>query len=395
MASESQLYDPQYLRDMLPFATTPVQKLYIEATIEHGSSRQAARALGLKSNSSIVHALQRVRIAAANRGYAPEYDATHAVPDGQRVKGLSSYYGADGKLRGQWVKSETDRDRREQMFMDAVRGLAGEFQGLGPHVKAPKRTQDDLLAVYPMGDPHVGMYSYARETGADFDVVIAEQQLVHAADRLVNAAPDASQALVLSLGDFYHADNSDNRSVNHGHSFDVDTRWTKVMEVGIRTLRRIVERALEKHQHVTVRCMPGNHDPHMSPMLGLCLSMFYEGNPRVTVDVEPVYYWFHRFGAVLIGSTHGDKCKPEALPAIMADEVPSYWGATQHRYWYTGHIHTRNVAEYRGVMWESFRTLAPRDSWHSQQGYKAGRDMYCIVHHRDEGEVERHRVNAQ
>lgn len=395
MANESQHYNPEDLRNLIPFATTPVQKLYIEAVIEHGSSRNAARALGLKSNSSIVHALQRVRIAAANRGYAPEYDATHPVPDGQRVKGQSSYYGADGKLKGQWVKSETDRDRREQMFMDAVRGLAGEFAGLAPHIKAPKRTQDDLLAVYPMGDPHVGMYSYARETGADFDVVIAEQQLVHAADRLVNAAPDASQALVLSLGDFYHADNSDNRSVNHGHSFDVDTRWTKVMEVGIRTLRRIVERALEKHKHVTVRCMPGNHDPHMSPMLGLCLSMFYEGNPRVTVDVEPVYYWFHRFGSVLIGSTHGDKCKPEALPAIMADEVPSDWGATQHRYWYTGHIHTRNVAEYRGVMWESFRTLAPRDSWHSQQGYKAGRDMYCIVHHRDEGEVERHRVNAQ
>jgi hypothetical protein len=42
---------------------------------------------------------------------------------------------------------------------------------------------------------------------------------------------------------------------------------------------------------------------------------------------------------------------------------------------------------------ESFRTLAPADAWSAGMGYRAGRDMFCIVHHRQYGEVERHRCD--
>jgi hypothetical protein len=42
---------------------------------------------------------------------------------------------------------------------------------------------------------------------------------------------------------------------------------------------------------------------------------------------------------------------------------------------------------------EAFRTLAARDAWHAGQGYRAGRDMRLLVHHKDFGEVERHRCD--
>lgn len=35
-----------------------------------------------------------------------------------------------------------------------------------------------------------------------------------------------------------------------------------------------------------------------------------------------------------------------------------------------------------------------QDAWHQGQGYRAGRDMQMIVHHREHGEVERHRVDV-
>ena len=49
--------------------------------------------------------------------------------------------------------------------------------------------------------------------------------------------------------------------------------------------------------------------------------------------------------------------------------------------------------EFSGLTWESFRTLAAKDAWAAGRGYRAGRDMLCIVHHREHGEIERHRVD--
>ena len=90
----------------------------------------------------------------------------------------------------------------------------------------------------------------------------------------------------------------------------------------------------------------------------------------------------------------GDTVKPERLPGIMAADRPDDWGASRHRYWYTGHIHSKNAIEFPGVQWESFRTLAPADSYAASHGYRSGRDMVLIVHHRDFGEVERHRCDV-
>jgi hypothetical protein len=86
--------------------------------------------------------------------------------------------------------------------------------------------------------------------------------------------------------------------------------------------------------------------------------------------------------------------KPERLPGIMAADRPEQWGASRFRYWYTGHIHSRNVTEFPGVMWESFRTLAAQDAYAASHGYRSGRDMVLIVHHREHGEVERHRCDV-
>ena len=87
-------------------------------------------------------------------------------------------------------------------------------------------------------------------------------------------------------------------------------------------------------------------------------------------------------GNVLLGSTHGDKVKgPDLLP-VMATDVARDWGDTTHRYWYVGHVHHQDIKEYRGGVVEYFRTLAARDAWHAGQGYRAGRDMRLIVHHK-------------
>lgn len=376
---------------LLSYATPREQEI-LEALEAHGSIVAAGKALGI-AHSNVSRALARVKARAAQKGYAPEHDMRHPVPDGFKVKGVSTYYDEDGKPRGQWVKSSADEERREQMLREFAQTLADGVKGLAPIVSPPAKVSEDLLCVYPWGDPHFGMYAWWQDAGADFDLDIAERLTCSAVDRLVAAAPEGSTGVLLNLGDMFHADNQKNVT-NSGHQLDVDGRWAKVQQVGLRAKIHCINRMLEKHTRVIVRINKGNHDGHSSYALALMLSCYFHSEPRVEVDLSPAPCWYFRFGKVLIGSTHGDTIKGKDMISVMAADKPQEWGQTTHRYWYVGHVHHKDVKEYPGGIVEYLRTLAARDAWHQGQGYRAGRDMQLIVHHREHGEIERHRCDV-
>lgn len=372
---------------------TDRDRQYVEAIKEHGSARAAAPKLGVH-HSSITKALQALMKRAARAGYSPDHGMTHAVPDGFVVKGVSTPYKPDGQVAAQWVKSAADQSRAEALAREAIATLAEQVRGLAPLTAAPVKTYSDLLAVYPFGDPHVGLYTWARECGEDFDLEIGRRLTLGAVDQLVTSAPAADTAILLLLGDVFHANDQTNQTPAHKHQLDVDSRFVKVLQVGIETYRHAVLRALEKHGRVIVKCVAGNHDPQSIWSLAFTLAAYFDNDPRVEVDLGPSKFWYHRFGRVLIGSTHGDTVKHEQLGPIMACDRAEDWGATVYRYWYTGHVYHSSVKEFPGVTCESFRTLAAQDAHAAGHGYRAGRDMRCIVHHREYGEVERHRCDV-
>lgn len=330
----------------------------------------------------------------ARRGDAPEYDMTKMVPEGFRVKGVSSLYDKEGNLTAQWVKSAAEYEDRIEAVLEAVQEISNDFRGMSAPVTMPEVSDEDLLVVIPFGDPHVGMHAWAEEAGENFDVEIAERDLITAVDHLMSLAPPAKQVLLASLGDMFHADGK-NATTTAGTRVDVDSRWAKVLGVGIRAMRRIIDKALEKHETVYVICASGNHDDLSSFVLAVCLSQYYEKEPRVHVDTSPSKYYWHRFGKVLIGVHHGDTTKAKDLPGVMACDRAKDWGETEHRYWLCGHIHHETVKEYPGVIVESFRTLAPKDAWHAAAGYRSGRDLKMDVYHREHGRINRHQVGIQ
>lgn len=380
--------DPQ----LLDFATTGRQREVLQAVIDCGGIVAAAKKLKI-DHGGVSKTVSVVRSKAAMRGYAPEGDMTHTVPAPYLVKGTSTLYDEDGNAKLQWVKTKLDDQRATEAIQEWIESLTQDAKGMSPLIAPPKHTNADLLAVYPIGDPHVGMYSWAAETGADFDADVAEHQIQGAVDRLVSSAPLAETALILELGDLIHADNSKNMTMRNNNTLDVDTRWGRVMQIGLRIPIYAVKRALSKHKKVVVRIVKGNHDEHSSYAIALALDAYFHNNPRVKVDLSPAEHWYYRFGKVLIGVTHGDKAKFPAMPGIMACDRPQDWGATQYRHWYQGHIHHEHKVEYPGCVVEAFRTLAARDAWHAGEGYRAGRDMCLIVHHKEFGEIERHRCD--
>ena len=373
------------------YASSDTQRRYRAAVVEHGSIRAAADALGI-SRGTLSESVNRLVKRAAQRGYAPAHGQSHPAPPGQSIRGVSTLYNAAGEVQAQWVKTKASpEDLHEQLrvFVEELRTTAPRAEPARP----PLNTADDTLAVYPIGDPHMGMFAWREEGGEDFDLKIATRDMRRAVDVLMDATPASNTAVVLPLGDFLHGDNSDNATPKSGNSLDVDTRYAKVLRAGARLMLDVVHTALRRHHQVIVRMVRGNHDPESSLALALILDAHFSDEPRVKVDLSSSAFWYHRFGSTLIGSTHGDTAKIPDLGAIMAADRPEDWGATKHRVWFTGHRHNRQVTELTGgVIVEVARTLAPKDAWHAAQGYRSGRDIQSVVFHRKWGEVERHTV---
>lgn len=358
--------------------------------------RERARAAGLAIPS--FHELRAVNWSEEQtHPGAPAFDdLEERVPAGHAARGVSTLYRmADGTAPTpvlQWVKTRATEQDRYDAMLEALESLADEWRGKADPVDPQSISDDDLLCVYPMGDPHLGMYAWAAETGADFDLEIAEDHLVSAVDHLVGLAPSATEALIINLGDFFHTDNNSNRTTRSNNALDVDTRWAKVLSVGIRTMRRCIDRALERHQRVRVINEIGNHDDHSAVMLSLALAQFYEREPRVAIDTSPDQFHWHRFGRCLIGTTHGHMTKPEQLMGVMANDRAEDWGETLYRYFYCGHVHHDSLRELPGLYVETFRTLATRDKWTHGSGYRSGQDMKLDILHRKYGRINRHIV---
>ena len=379
------------MNELLQYCITARQAEIIQAVIDEGSNNKASLKLGI-ARQTVDEVVKKVKRRAAIKGWSPDNDMIRPVPDAFVVRGVSTYYNAEGKASGQWVKSRLDDSKIEEVIRDFVESLAQDIKGLSPLTPAPTINNDSLMCVYPMGDPHFGMYAWWQDAGDDFDLDIAERLTCGAVDRLIQSSPNAETGLLLNLGDMFHADNQSNSSKS-GHQLDVDGRWAKVQQVGLKAMIHCIKRLLEKHKKVIFRINRGNHDGHSSYALALMISCYFHNEPRLEVDLSPSMVWYYKFGFNLIGSTHGDTIKEKDMMQLMAADKPQDWGATKFRYWYAGHVHHSQVKEYQGGIVEYFRTLAARDAWHQGQGYRAGRDMCCIVLHEKHGEIERHKCD--
>lgn len=382
-----------YLDPLLEQFATERQWQYLKAVAEHGSGRAAAQATGW-DHGSISRAQREVVKKAAKQGYSPQHDFTHVVPDGQKVRGVSTYYDKEGMVRGQWVKSAEDKERQAEMLQEWVSAFASELPKEEP-VQMPEYGSKALMACYPVGDHHLGMLSWDEETGNNYDMKIGERLLMGAANHLVGMAPACEKAAIIFLGDFMHYDSFEAVTPSSRNQLDADSRYPKMVRAAIRSMRYLIRRALTRHQNVHVIVEIGNHDLSSSIFLMECLHNVYEFEPRVTVDTSPAHYHYFTHGKVLVGIHHGHGTKMQHLPLIMAHDRPREWGAARYRYWWTGHVHHDQTKDYHGTKVESFRVLAGNDAWAAQKGYRSMQDMKCVLLHEEYGEVSRHTVNPE
>lgn len=251
----------------------------------------------------------------------------------------------------------------------------------------------DLMAVYPLGDPHIGMQAYKQESGEDWDLQRSQEVFCGIFDRLVKTAPPCDRAVIVNLGDYFHRDNVAGVTERHRHSLDTSGNYTMMVDTGFKIMLQMINSALEQHKVVEVITAIGNHDDTGAMFLKTALKYMYAKEPRVVIDESQSVFSYFQHGKCLFGVHHGHTCKAPKLPLVMATDMAEAWGATKHRYFLTGHIHHDTKTEYSGCSVESFRTLAAKDNYAQSGGYRAGQDSKALVIHKEYGEVERHTIN--
>jgi hypothetical protein len=312
------------------------------------------------------------------------------VPPGFEPEKLSTY------VNGQWIKVRRERlddpDTLARMIAELPDVVAPrDYVVPAPAVALPS----DVARAYCIGDHHLGMYADPNETGGGaWDADIADLMFRAAFDVLTREGQPASRAYICDVGDFLHVDDTSNKTFKSGHALDVSERWPKLLRRWRDMMVHAIDRCLEAHDSVVVEILRGNHNGHSAVSMALMLDAYYLHETRVTVSQSDAFYRFHKWGEVLIGLTHGDGCKLRELDRKMSNLAPDLWGATVHRYWYTGHTHHIERHELDGCVAEVFRTLAPVDAYAAKHAYRSGRSMEAITLHKRRGEIARNRVCA-
>lgn len=361
----------------------------VDAYRTHGTKQAAAEALGWAPSTLYS------RLATAAR-LGIDGSVPRPMPPGQLVKSTSTLFRIDPESGAeeimQWVK--TKEDPNFSHLHDAITDAFDAYKGLSVLPTSPTHPNTDLLSLYVLADYHLGLYAWAEEAGQDWDVDKACAVLRQVMSELVATTPPAKTGIVLNLGDFFHADNSENRTMRSGNVLDVDTRYSRVLSFGVQLMVEVIELALQRHHNVIVRNLRGNHDDHSSVALTAAMGAFFHNNNRVIVDASPSAHWAYRHGKTMLGATHGDTLKkPDQMAMLLAAGSPEDWGQSRHRYFHYGHVHHAGSKETGGVLVESHRTLAAKDAWAAAAGYLSGRAMSSITYHLEHGEQSRRTVN--
>ena len=205
-------------------------------------------------------------------------------------------------------------------------------------------SSDRHMVVISMADQHIGLLSWAPESGESYDADIAERLAAEAMENVLSKAAAYSPELVTVVfaGDFLHTD----------------------------------EQSLF--------------------MLGDVVSAWYRNDPGVAVDNPPAPRCYQRYGATLLGFCHGHNEKPDRLPMLMASEARDDWAATTFQDWFTGHLHRAGVVlkEDSGVQIHTAPSLCAADAWHSAKGLMHRRTCVAHVYEYDSGPVAQLTFNA-
>ena len=356
-----------------------------QAVEDHGGVSKAARALGI-GRQGLQASLARMR--AAREGHAPGHFDDGVAPG--YLMGKVTVQRAGGTVERTWERQSPDAIAQAAAFKAGVDAYISDVVvPLFPAPAMPNR-QTDVIPWINIGDGHIGMLAHEAETGANFDLDIAERELCAAIGLMIDETPACARLVVNDLGDMTHRENRAGETTHSRNKLDCAGTFDQMVATYSRVMRFIIDKALTKADVVDFIGNKGNHDDTNQVWMGEVLRAAYGHTGRVNVLDNQSRFIGYRMGKTLVMTHHSDTCKPEKLVDVMADDFAEDWGETVYRYVDVGHLHhafTRK--EHGGALVECWNTLAPKDAWAANAGHRGRQTISIVERSRTYGEVAR------
>ena len=293
------------------------------------------------------------------------------------------------------ARTETSEEAQAEIVAKALDGVIDRIDAKYVTKELPLNiiSNSDLMTMYPYTDLHVGLLALKEVSGYDFDLKIAEQWVLASMEHLVQVSPNSETCLIAEMGDFLHAENDDNRTKS-GHSLDVDTRHSKIIEVAFNLMISLIEKALTKHKYVKFLSISGNHSENSSHYLKAVVKAYFRNEPRVEIVGDSRLAQYYHFDKVLLGFHHGHtiRSSTKLVECMISDNIEIF-SNTKYRYWNIGHLHSNHKflsKEDALCSIEIHKNLAPRDAWADGAGYRGNvGEVKAITYHKSYGEISR------
>lgn len=307
------------------------------------------------------------------------------VGEGRVIKKITSHV-KDGLVVQEWVRHDVDAESAQARLRAMALGLTDALPRAEP-VTAPRGLNEKLLCQYTVTDLHLGLLSWKDESGADYDLKIAEDLILKWFRASIEGSPPAKYAILAQLGDFMHYDSMEAKTPTSGHVLDSDSRFQKIARVAVRVVRKIIAMLLEKHEFVKVVMADANHDPVSATLMREWMSAHYDEEPRIEVDTSATTYYYHEFGNVSLFYHHGHRRNVKDVDSVFAGKFREVYGRTKYSYAHVGHLHSDELKTTNLMKVERHETLAAPSSYEAAGGWISGRSAKVITYHSDYGKV--------
>ena len=280
----------------------------------------------------------------------------------------------------------TAKPKQDAITLDDVDRFfdARDYQIAKPPIPAAQYDPGGEVLEIDIADLHSGMYAWARETGADYDVHLARERFLRVIEDNVARCKGRrfSRIILALLGDLLHVDN-DQSTTTRGTLQQADGRLAKIFDT---TLEMLIDAVgmLGEIAPVDVVYTRGNHDGVSGRMLIKALEVAYKRDSNVTVDAEPNPQKWRLIGSTLIGFCHGDM--PERnLAGWLQVQARSMDKPIRFMEIHAGHRHSQKAVERiqtqdaEGVVIRTMPTITNASTWEHEQGYASTRSTMSFV----------------
>lgn len=393
--SKLQYYDREKLKE---FVNTKRQEEYIDTVFDNDFNIvKAAAQLGIQYKT-LKKELKNLRELAATKGYAPQTypnlpEKGFVTPEGYTAPFATVQYNAQGEVERIWPRFKKEIEDYNRQVLEAI-DMRLEGANILPleDTLSGESLNDQIIPFIQIGDGHIGMLAHAREVGQNFDIKIGSREIIQGIYMLIDQMPKHERCVINDLGDFTHYENYKATTEHSGHALDYDTRFPKMIDAALHIMEMIIDKALSKYQIVDFVCNQGNHSRTNDWWMARYINKLYQlkAPGRVNVLNNDNVFIPYRMGRTFVLFHHSDKCKPSQLIKVMSEDYAKHWGETEYRYIDIGHIHhNMQLKEHPGVVVESFNTLANKDKYAHDYGYRSKQSVTAVFRSKEYGEVGR------